>query len=804
MTTRRRLSALLVLSCALSAAEYHVAVAGDDAGPGSAATPLRTIQAAAARAKAGDTVTVHAGTWRETVVPANDGTAAAAIVFQAAAGEEVVIDGTDPVAGWKPWKDGIEQAPMAGDWFSRATPGDGTNLNDPQVRNQADQIFVDGAMMPVARWPNATTLDPSFPSKAVCDRFISKNIDQEGRWTTAVMEDADFDLPAGVAVGAEVMLQPNWEAWSWILTGRITAVDGHRWTYQSRSDAGKDFSKEKKNDDRSRYVLFNKLELLDAPGEWYHDKAAGVLYLRSPDSRPLAGRVGAKRRAYAFDLSGRSFVTVRGFRIVACTITTDRDSGGDNIGYDAAGKVRYPWRNAAGRLPKEPWHQPEAFADAPARGVVLEDLDLRYLSHFTDVSGHFFGQWGQSSGVVLSGRGHRIANCRIRYSAGNGISAIGREHRILGNLIEDTGYAANDCAAIHTGVTERCSSDHEIAWNTIRRTGRSAVLPRYLYRSDSADGSAWKARLHRNDISGFGIQDWDQGGIYSVGSGRYLRVDHNRIHDTHEHVDGIAGARAFTASGIYPDYGARWLIDHNVMWNVEWGIHLQNEADGGKTPAGYVVLNNTIAVRTIGGGKSRHGPYGVVRNSSARFQDTLVADNLIVLMDGSTSFKPIDFAGDAALNRVVDNNLSGTDLGAMGLAGGERFPQALVPRAGASGIAGAAKERTLAPVDGQAVPLTGERNRDLGALAAGAEPFAAGHEAWPDRPRQAPAPPPVARTQPQTGDRQAPSAPPAAPASAPEPAAPDRTAWVLLPIVLAAVLVAVLILRGRRTARPRR
>jgi broad specificity phosphatase PhoE len=712
------------------AAEYHVAVSGDDANPGTADKPLRTIQAAAQKALPGDTVTVHAGTYRETVAPARSGEADKPIIFQAAKGEAVLIDGSDPVTGWKPWKDGIEQATMAGDWFSRATPGDGTNLYDAKVRNQADQLFVDGQMMLDARWPNAKTLDPSFPTKAVTEKFISKNRDQSSNWTTGTLEDAEFNLPASAAVGAEVMLQPNWDAWSWLLTGRIIAVNSNQWTYQSRSDSGKDF-KQNTLADKSRYFLFNKLELLDAPGEWFHDKAAGVLYLKSPDGQPLEGRVSAKKREYAFDLTGKSYITLRGFKIHACTITTDRDSGGDNIGYDATGKARYPWRNAARGLANEPFHQINAYQDAPSTGVVLENLDARYLSHFTDVSGHFFGQWGQSSGIVLSGRNHRINGCRIRYSAGNGITAIGREHRILGNLIEDTGYAANDCCAIHTGVTGRGSSDHEIAWNTIRRTGRSALLPRTLYRSDPSDGSDWKARIHHNDISGFGIQDWDQGGIYNAaGDARYLRVDHNWIHDTHENVDDLPGARAFTASGIYPDYCARWLIDHNVIWNVEWGIHLQNELEKGKLgPAGYVVLNNTIAVRTIGGGPSRHGPYGVVKNSAADLKDTLIADNVILLTDQSASFKPIDFEGDAKFNRVVDNNVSGRSAPELGLTGGSEFPAALVPTKDAGKITGKAQARALTPVNGLAVPAI-SASRDVGALPAGLPAWRAGHEAW--------------------------------------------------------------------------
>lgn len=724
-----------VFASAMSAAEIHVAITGDDGNAGTVSAPLRSLQAAAAKARAGDTVTVHGGTWRETVIPAHSGEKDNPIVFQVAPGETAIIDGTEPVNGWQNGPNGVAQAPMAGDWFSRATPGDGLNLYDPKVHNQADQVFVDGTMVQIARWPNNSTQDPSFPTKAVMEKFLGKERNNETNWTTGSFEDAKFDLTASSAVGAQVMIQPNWEAWSWLLTGHITSVEGSRVTFTSRSTAGKD-NTQGVMADKSRYFIFDKLELLDAPGEWFHDKKAGVLYLMSPDGRPLEGRVTAKKREFAFDLTNRSFITIRGFTIHACTITTDRDSGGDNVPYDDLGKKRYPWRNPAIKLPEEPFHQIDRYKDAPSEGIVLENLDAQYISHFTDVSGHFECQWGQSSGIVLSGRRHRISGSRIRYSAGNGIVLLGREHRALGNLIEDVNYAATDCGAIHTGTTYRCSSDIEMAWNTVRRTGRSGLMNRHAYRSDSTDGSDWKGRLHHNDVSVFGIQDYDLGGICATGmDGRYVRIDHNFVHDAYETPDNVPGSRAFTAGAIYLDYCRRFVVDHNVAWNVEWAIHLQNELDSGKQgPAGYVILNNSVAVKTLGGGPSRHGPYGIVRNSKADLKESVLTDNVVLLTDSSTSFKAIDFESDSSLLRTVDNNLIGSDAETLKLTGGPSFPDALVPHDTATLIINKAPERTFAPVDGLALPPLTGRIVDLGALPAGTPPWKAGHEAWPAKP----------------------------------------------------------------------
>jgi len=85
----------------LRAVEYHVAMHGHDTNVGSLVAPLRTIQRAGELAQPGDTITVHAGIYREWINPPRGGTSdAQRITYQAAAGENVVITGSEPVKGW--------------------------------------------------------------------------------------------------------------------------------------------------------------------------------------------------------------------------------------------------------------------------------------------------------------------------------------------------------------------------------------------------------------------------------------------------------------------------------------------------------------------------------------------------------------------------------------------------------------------------------------------------------------------------------------------------------------------------------
>ncbi len=76
--------------------------AASDRNDGTAAAPLATISKAAALAEPGDTVRVRAGRYREWVRPKRGGAEGAPIVYEAAAGETVILSGAEV---WEPaWR----------------------------------------------------------------------------------------------------------------------------------------------------------------------------------------------------------------------------------------------------------------------------------------------------------------------------------------------------------------------------------------------------------------------------------------------------------------------------------------------------------------------------------------------------------------------------------------------------------------------------------------------------------------------------------------------------------------------------
>lgn len=81
-------------------ATYFVAKHGRDSNPGTGAEPWQTIQKAAGRLKAGDTVYVMEGTYNERVIPKNSGSPGKYITYSAYPGHTVTIDGTGISFNW--------------------------------------------------------------------------------------------------------------------------------------------------------------------------------------------------------------------------------------------------------------------------------------------------------------------------------------------------------------------------------------------------------------------------------------------------------------------------------------------------------------------------------------------------------------------------------------------------------------------------------------------------------------------------------------------------------------------------------
>jgi len=114
---------LLLSSHLLSAKEYHVSVKGNDSNSGSVQKPFKTINRAVYFAVAGDTITVHAGTYREWVKPVRSGLSnEKRIVFRAAPGEEVFIKGSEAIHNWVNVQGTVWKVTIPNSFFGKYNP----------------------------------------------------------------------------------------------------------------------------------------------------------------------------------------------------------------------------------------------------------------------------------------------------------------------------------------------------------------------------------------------------------------------------------------------------------------------------------------------------------------------------------------------------------------------------------------------------------------------------------------------------------------------------------------------------------
>jgi len=105
------------------AVEYHVAKNGNDTNKGTELSPFKSISKAVEYATAGDTITVHQGTYREWINPVRGGESdKKRIVYRAATGEKVEIKGSEVFTRWKKWKGTVWKAMIPNEFFGDYNP----------------------------------------------------------------------------------------------------------------------------------------------------------------------------------------------------------------------------------------------------------------------------------------------------------------------------------------------------------------------------------------------------------------------------------------------------------------------------------------------------------------------------------------------------------------------------------------------------------------------------------------------------------------------------------------------------------
>jgi Right handed beta helix region len=485
-----------------------VAPSGSDVNAGTIDQPYQTIQHCASTIGQGGTCEIRAGTYRETVVPNSN------ITITAYHFETVVVDGSDPVTGWTLDHGSVFKAKVL--------------LNS----DDSNQIFVGSDMMTEARWPNGN------------DLFYVN-------WATAAKgtngsQIIDPKLPKVNWTGAKVHLWSGQDPFG-NQTGKVTSsgsgqigIDvGQAGTCPFICPAEKGY-----------YYLYGTLNALDAEREWFYDVDSTTLYFFAPrGADPNQIDVRGKQRSYAFDLRGKTGVTVANISIFASTIITDETSSQN----------------------------------------MLDRINAMYVSQFTDLppatddlngaSFSILDVHRKDTGIIVTGTGNTIQNSKIAYSAGSGIALSGKGNILRNNLIENVDYVGDYASGI-----DMDGDNNTIQYNTILTVGRQGIYIQGVTNED----------ISYNNIFDGMLLSRDGGEIYAccnqVAAG--TRIHHNWLHDTQALIGGQGDS--YPLSGLGIDNGSSgFQVDQNVLWdNKQYNILINGVT--GTIPNNNHIVNNTI------------------------------------------------------------------------------------------------------------------------------------------------------------------------------------------------------------------
>lgn len=158
----------------------------------------------------------------------------------------------DPTA-FTPYRDVIQKA----------------DISALKLTTQATQIMLNGERQVLARWPNKGEGDLPGGGWA----FVAAQNKDDAKKSFRY----DGDGPAAFAgkQGLEISIWPNYNWWQTIVG--VEKIDPATKLIQLPSDLPYTIEPGR------RYFLQNSLDMLDAPGEWYHDLATQTLYLWPPE-----------------------------------------------------------------------------------------------------------------------------------------------------------------------------------------------------------------------------------------------------------------------------------------------------------------------------------------------------------------------------------------------------------------------------------------------------------------------------------------------------------------------------------------
>lgn len=320
------------------------------------------------------------------------------------------------------------------------------------------EVFFDGAPLTLARWPNdsevplGTVVDPgSIPSAGDTSKrggTFSYESPRPDRWLNPTDAWVSGFLHYGWADDSIRIARID------TATKTITLSAPHAYGLASGTPA-------------QRYHVENVFEELDAPGEWFLDRSAGLLYLWPPTDLTGHEVVASLLEGPLVSLAGASWITFRDLtfeygrgmgilvqggehaRIENCAI-----SNFGTVGVSFGKGINSAWDGLAGT---DSGIAGCRITNTGAGGIILGGGDRKSLSpasnYATDNEIRDVNRLAVSirPAILVQGVGATVAHNRISRIPQIAVYIQGNDHRVEMNEISDSVYDARDSGAIYLG-----------------------------------------------------------------------------------------------------------------------------------------------------------------------------------------------------------------------------------------------------------------------------------------------------------------------------------------------------------------
>lgn len=330
---------------AATVSSFFVSTSGNDTNEGTETAPFLTLdrakkavedmKKAGGLPKGGVEVVVRQGSYMLSSTfsldVADSGTKESPVVFKGFAGEKVSITKAKTInsSEFKPVSDQamLDRIPAEARDKIVYTDLKALGISDygnieRKIFGQRPQInfdlFVDGQPMTIARWPNTT----STKTGDIIDPGVDESMDPSAKGVVFSFKD---DRLKNWATAKDAWLYGFWNYGWGDDSLRVKSIDIEKQTIASMTSPSFGIKTDR------RFYIFNLLEELDAPGEYYLDRSVGILYMYTAKSLADVSVMYANSQDPILKLNNLSYVTFENITFEGSCGNGINILGGSNI-----------------------------------------------------------------------------------------------------------------------------------------------------------------------------------------------------------------------------------------------------------------------------------------------------------------------------------------------------------------------------------------------------------------------------------------------------------------------------------------